>query len=369
MVKGFHARREFARLARFGANILDAHSCFIFLPRGLVDVLDRHAALDSGSKLSAAESMEELALVGAHSLSQKCIPDCIIHAENGLVGWVARHGHPIHVSPFEHDSRTLGTYSEDQQLKSFIAVPLAIPLLADGSTLIGGSSMPPAGFPLGGNSRGVLSGVLAADSKKAFAFSKLQGKLLEELSEQASSLIVVAVSAIQAQQETVSLETFFDKADRYVAALGVDSVEALRISPINLSALERSLGLAKVDAMMTQLYRLFEQSLPPQTPVYISPSGDLLCLVDNMMSSYFEGKAQALAEHVSGGGSQSVVFKFHRSGFDKAGSSKRKSDNRSVAELIAATIERATENDSRDTGKNLGSNSVVPFGRFLRKVV
>lgn len=367
MVKGFHARREFARLARFGANILDAHSCFIFLPRGLVDVLDRHAAIESGSKLGAAESSEELALVGAHSLSQKCIPDCIIHAENGLVGWVARHGHPIHVSPFEHDSRTLGTYSEDQQLKSFIAVPLAIPLLSDGTSLIGGASMRTA-VATGGNARGILSGVLAADSKKAFAFSKLQGKLLEELSEQASSLIVVAVSAIRAQQETISLESFFEKADRYVAALGVDSVEALRISPANLGALERSLGIAKVDSMMKQLYRLFEQSLPPQTPVYIGPSGDLLCLVDNMMSSYFEGKAQALAEHVSGGGSQSVIFKFHRSGFDAAGSSKRKPDNRSVAELIAATIERSSD-DEQGRVKDLGSSSVVPFGRFLRKVV
>lgn len=348
MVQGFQARREFARLSRFGANILDAHSCFIFLPRSLSDILERHASVDLVAQLAASPVGDELALVGAHSLSQKCITDCVLHADNGLVGWVARHGHPIHVSPFEHDSRTLGTYSEDQQLKSFIAVPLPIPNGAGGS---------------------VLSGVLAADSKKAFAFSKLQGKLLEELAEQASSLVVVALAAIEAQRETVSLESFFERADRFVSVLGGDSVEALRISPANLAALERDLGIGKVDAMMHQLYRLFEQSLPPNTPVYITPGGDLLCLVDNMMSSYFEGKAQALAEHVSGGDSRVVQFKFQRSGLADRRGARRRGDARSVAELVAATIENVSSHAGDESAEGNGFSSVVPFSRFLRKVV
>ena len=86
-----------------------------------------------------------------------------------------------------------------------------------------------------------------------------------------------------------------------------------------------------------------------------------------MMSSYFEGKAQALAEHVSGGGSRTVSFKFQRSGL-----SRRRGEARSVAELIAATIEKSQASGSSVgpyTASESSSQSVVPFGRFLRKVV
>jgi hypothetical protein len=99
---------------------------------------------------------------------------------NGLIGWVAKHNRSIHVSPFERDSRTLGIYSEDQQLKSFIGIPVNL----GAGNPSGGASSPSAG---GEESANV--GVIACDSKKSFAFSKLQGKLLEDLAAEVSNTV------------------------------------------------------------------------------------------------------------------------------------------------------------------------------------
>ena len=96
-----------------------------------------------------------LELAGFHTLSNDIISNCVIPKGDGLIGWVSKHKQAIHVSPFERDSRTLGTYSRDQSLKSFIGIPVQIPV---GSQL--------------------QYGVIACDSKKSYAFSETPGQTL-----------------------------------------------------------------------------------------------------------------------------------------------------------------------------------------------
>ncbi|MCB0335560.1 MAG: hypothetical protein KDD62_04620, partial [Bdellovibrionales bacterium] len=58
-VEDITLRESLCRLARFGANITDSHSCFVFLP-----------ALPSGSQLTQAYSEKHIVLAGYHSLSR-----------------------------------------------------------------------------------------------------------------------------------------------------------------------------------------------------------------------------------------------------------------------------------------------------------
>lgn len=260
------------RLARFGANLSDAHSCFIFLPAELV------ARLTCSPSSDDKEQGRALVLTGFHSLSTDIVADCRLPRGSGLIGWVAKHRRSIHVSPFELDSRTLGMYHNDQQLKSFIGIP--IPLV------------PEQGQDLG-------AGVIACDSKKSFAFSKLQGKLLEDLAaEVANTLELLMVYSSQGQAD-VAWNTFVRRSEELGAALGHGSVDLLRLKLANFEVLEQRLGTAKALALADQVYRLFQQALPPHFPLVRLLNGDILVALDIMMGSFFENKFRAICEHIA----------------------------------------------------------------------
>jgi len=103
------------------------------------------------------------------SLSRDYIANVQIPFGAGLVGWTAENKVRIAVCPFEHDSRTLLYYKNDQSLKSFIAVPIT-----------------------GKNDE--LVGVIACDSKKSYAFPKITEKLLQDCAVQANLLINLHLS-------------------------------------------------------------------------------------------------------------------------------------------------------------------------------
>lgn len=259
-------RDDLARLARFGANITDAHSCFIFLPLALL----APSTHSSGSLLL-------LELGGVHSLSNDIDPRCRIAVDCGLVGWVARHGRSVHVSPFEHESRTLGIYTSDQELKSFIAVPL----------------------PLTRESAKESNGVLACDSKKSFAFSKLQGKLLEDLAREIVRL--VELTRTPAAHGSSDWRGFLARSQALCQALGTEAVEILRLTPSPFHALEAAVGAGRAIEMYEQVVRLIEQALPPHFPLFHLPNGELAIALDRMMSGFYENKISALVTHFSAG--------------------------------------------------------------------
>ena len=284
--------RELTRLASFGANLADAHSCFLFLPTSVARIF--------GSELTgdlAPSNHELLHLVGAHSLCNAVVSHCVLPIESGLIGWVAKHGRSIHVSPFEHDSRTLGIYHTDQSLKSFIGVPLSLEEhIAPGS----------------------CCGVIACDSKKAFAFSKLQGKLLEELSAHVGSLLRLAVSERSYAANDFSWDTFVSAGELTARTLGLSSVAVLRLVPNNFYQIEKALGIKAALNLMNQVIRLIQQALPPGTPLCRLPNGEILIALDNMLVSFYQSRIEAVAAHAAEN-AHHYTFDFRMSGKSRRG--------------------------------------------------
>lgn len=183
-------REDLKKLAKLAANVSDAHTCVIFLPTGLLtsgsplktletpppphipssilannDTIELKKIFQLGPELTIGS----IEMVAVQSLSTSVVRDCRIQVGNGLLGWVSENSRSIHVAPFDMDSSVLGIYSETETLKSLAAVPIPMP----------------AENP---NDRN-FSGVLMCDSKKAFSFTKLQIKHLEDIATLISRLL------------------------------------------------------------------------------------------------------------------------------------------------------------------------------------
>lgn len=313
----------FQRMARFGANIADAYGCYIFLPPSHVFG-------------NSEQQSEQVILAGVHSLSNDVIKGCSIEVGHGLIGWVAKHKRSIHVSPFERDSRTLGIYHSDQALKSFIGIPIFI----DGCE---GQEM---------------AGVIACDSKKSFAFSKLQGKLLEDLACEISSQLRLNMKLAQSNKQKNSWQNFLNLTSNLTESIGRDSIEILRVSVENYAELERVLGSGRALATCEQLFRLTEQAIPSQFPSIRFSNGDLVIAMDNMMTSFLENKILALAEHCACAtpSLQNMKKISLRFSFQKQAANARKNRGLTIEELIQMTSENAavyTQNKT-DVNRNIG---------------
>ncbi len=127
-IMGFE--RDIDNLIKLIASVADAFTAAIFLPS------------DNGDTLT---------LAACHSLSPHIIPECAIDVGSGLVGWVAANGEPIVVSDFKPETTTLGFYRVDEEIKSFLAVPIPV---------------------------GEKNGVLAIDSKRSYVFPPGMQKLM-----------------------------------------------------------------------------------------------------------------------------------------------------------------------------------------------
>lgn len=305
------------RLARFGANIGDAFGCYIFLPPQQTSHFSAHSEND-GNK--------HVVLAGYHSLSNDVIPGCKIEIGHGLIGWVARHRRSIHVSPFERDSRTLGLYHSDQSLKSFIGIPIACPSAECGD----------------------LTGVIACDSKKSFAFSKIQGKLLEDLACEISSHLKLSAQINQNSTQKNNWQTFINAAHHLGESLGRDCLEIMRIRQDNYHELEKRFGAGRAFAMVEQVYRLIEQAAPEHFPQIRLPNGDLIIVVDNMMTSLIENKILAFCEHcginckVAG---KNVRIKVELA-IHKEAANARKNKGLTIDEIIQTTSEHLIKGGS-----------------------
>ena len=322
------------RLARFGANIADAYGCYIFLRYNKI----------FGKNNSAAENQalnNQVILCGYHSLSNDVIANCKIEVGHGLIGWVAKHKRSIHVSPFERDSRTLGLYFNDQSLKSFIGIPVYCDT----------------------NDEENIAGVVACDSKKSFAFSKLQGKLLEDLACEISFHLKMTLQIMQSTVNKNSWHKFISMTNNLSASIGRDSLEIFRIKLENFYELEKTLGSGRALAMTEQVYKLIEQSIPPQFPFLRLSNGDMLLALDNMMTSLIENKIAAFCEYcaASSGAAMnksktSVLFSFH-----KEAAGNRKNKGLTLEELVQTTSDNLVT-AANATQPNNQTNAKRKFG-------
>lgn len=152
-----------SKLANLIANVTEAYTTAIFVA-------------DTKDKV--------LFCRGLHTLSRNFITDAQISFGSGLIGWTAENAVRISVCPFEHDATTLLCYDKDQDLKSFIAVPIL-------------------------SKRKKILGVIACDSKRSYAFAKVTEKILLDCAEQAAAIIQLhkKVNSIQVQHQEPSENT------------------------------------------------------------------------------------------------------------------------------------------------------------------
>lgn len=96
-----------------------------------------------------SEDRSELHLAAHHTLSKKIDETTTIRTGDGLIGWVAKSGQAVNIPNFNRDINSLGLYTGDEEIKSFLAVPVG------------------------------REGVLCVDSKQTYLFTDKDQKILE----------------------------------------------------------------------------------------------------------------------------------------------------------------------------------------------
>lgn len=134
--------KQLHSLIKLVSNVSDAYTASLFL---------------------VSPSGNELTLQNSHSLSKHLKRDVKIELGSSLIGWVAQHGKAVNASPFKHDPKTLQLYTKEENIKSFLAVPIKI----------------------GKETKGVL----CVDSKKGFFFTKKMEKIIDEFAKHFSQVI------------------------------------------------------------------------------------------------------------------------------------------------------------------------------------
>src|SRR5690606_4518632 len=133
------------------------------------------------------------------------------------------------------------------------------------------------------------------------AFSKLQGKLLEEFSAGVARLVNLSLAHTRGGTQEQTWETFLCRSHQLSEALGMNSIEVLRLRMANFEEIERASGSAQAIEAVNQVERLIQQALPPHFPLLKLPNGDIVIVVDNMMTSFYETKITAVCSHVAAG--------------------------------------------------------------------
>lgn len=292
-------KEDLKRLTRLAANVADAHTCALFLPTGLLSnsspLFTPASNHTVGSPIATAtpgmiqlrrvvESpttarLRSIEMVAAHSMAPTLSRDCRIQVGSGLLGWVAEHGRPIHIAPFDADSSTLGLYADSEQLKCLAALPVPMPAEYRDAQQ--------------------CHGVLMCDSKRPLSFSKTQFKLLEDITTEISRVLFWALFKREGASLESSWENFTSRAEGLASAIGSDSVEFLRIVVETFAEMERDVGISGAVRRSDQFFRLVQQALPPHFPATRLPQGDILIALDNMMSAFFQNKIQSLVKHLS----------------------------------------------------------------------
>ncbi|MFH0926179.1 MAG: diguanylate cyclase [bacterium] len=134
--------KEIINLLKLVSNTTDAHTSVIFVA-------------NSHDKI--------LKLKGIYSLSNNINENITIPFGEGLIGWVANHKEAINASEFKRDATTLQFYTENEDVKSFLAVPIL--------------------------KQDELKGVLCIDSKQRYVFTNKDQKILIGFADQFANLL------------------------------------------------------------------------------------------------------------------------------------------------------------------------------------
>jgi GAF domain-containing protein len=239
------------RLAHVGALATNADSCFIFLLANFPEV----------------EHVIDLELVAFHSALSVNDQAFIERYDQSPIGWIALHAMPLNISTVQDPHEFSEVYEQEVEIKSFFGIPLIIP----------------------GEYSAV--GVIACDSRKERAFSRVNVGLIEHLAAHISDLLLnQRLGALRATSSSNSWDDFIQKVEELVGALGKDGVDIIRLSSLNFVEIERLHGLQRAVDLVEQLEALIQQSVPPQFPLFRLPNGDVIVALDKMMLHFVKTK-------------------------------------------------------------------------------
>jgi diguanylate cyclase (GGDEF)-like protein len=177
--KGFNevnSNQELDNLIKLVSNVTDAHTSALFW-------------LD--------EEQNRLQLKAVYSLSEHLSPGVNIEPGSGLIGWVAKNAKPVNVGKFNHDPKTLQYYTTEENIKSFVAVPVM--------------------------NNGRLVGVLSADSKRNYLFDNKHQKILNGFAQQFYQLIERQQQFGEAEKQAERYERLYQICSR-VATSSLPSI-------------------------------------------------------------------------------------------------------------------------------------------------
>ncbi len=119
--------------------------------QGLIDLISNTTDAYTTALFVAPAAGEPLRLLAYQSLSSNINTDVRIAPGEGLVGWAFKNQKAVNVDKFDQDTRRLLFYRSDEDIKSFMAVPLPN-----------------------------VNGVLAVDSKQRYVFTEKSQKILHQ---------------------------------------------------------------------------------------------------------------------------------------------------------------------------------------------
>ncbi|MBI3089650.1 MAG: diguanylate cyclase [Candidatus Tectomicrobia bacterium] len=151
----------------------------------------------------ADQQKQELRLASFHTLGNSVIQGTVIPYGHGLVGWVANHCQAVNVSEFNRDTKTLQFYSQDEEIKSFMAVPVV---------------------------EQELLGVLCIDSKKQYVFTPKLQKLLQGFADQAALVLRRQQVFEQQQSLRASIETLYEYCRGLHERIGAQATDRLTLA-------------------------------------------------------------------------------------------------------------------------------------------
>ncbi len=96
-------KKEFRTTIELVSNVTDAYTAALFL---------------------YDEDRQKLRVAAWHTLSKEFDEETVLSPGDGIVGWVAKNGQPVNVTHFDQDTGNLVFYRANEDIKSFMAVPV-----------------------------------------------------------------------------------------------------------------------------------------------------------------------------------------------------------------------------------------------------
>lgn len=259
--KNISARKDFLetieslnRFTRIGKKMSGAYSCCIFLPAGFPEIVEA----------------QDLQLVSYDSDSNNIKADIYLDRLTNSITLASRQKTTIQLSSVS-SKLTLDYYSKNEDISTFLALPVQLSI-----------------------DNNLLTGVFTVDSRDKEYFARGEIEIITDLVKQIEHLLNTSITKIPEKKplDFPSFDEFLDSASSLVDTLGIESIDLLVIeTPQNLAT--------KKHQNILKLFKSIQKSLPNQFPKTVLLSGQIIVLVDSLMSLFFLNKLETVLKNES----------------------------------------------------------------------